>query len=261
MTNIKKILKKLPLISALVIAVRSIQTKFGLKNKNHYQLKVADKFEEYRESLPKGESTKVIFGGHWASNPNWLVLTESEQDITKKLDLPDESFDIVFTEHVLEHLSFNSAIHFLREAQRILKKGGTIRIVCPMIESLLAKKLDSKNGRLYVKNSLISAYPDENAILSELNLNGIEEDPETFLLNSIFREHGHKFIWSNHLLQKVMSSLGYKNIRNMDIGITAVPGANIERRRRGVYLGNDWQEELKSTEVFDPESMVIEAQR
>ncbi len=68
--------------------------------------------------------------------------TDLKLDITS-LDLPDESFDVVFCNHVLEHVSdYNLA---LNELHRIIRKGGTLIISFP-IDSDKEHVLDMKDS-------------------------------------------------------------------------------------------------------------------
>ncbi len=55
-------------------------------------------------------------------------------DLRKGLPYPDNSFDAVYTSHVLEHLSPEVAQSSLREQFRVLKRGGTVRTVVPDLE-------------------------------------------------------------------------------------------------------------------------------
>lgn len=57
-------------------------------------------------------------------------------DLTKKLPFPDNSFDVVYHSHVLEHFSKNDAPNFLAECSRVLKAGGIIRVVVPDLEQI-----------------------------------------------------------------------------------------------------------------------------
>ena len=49
------------------------------------------------------------------------------------IKLPDESVEIVYTSHTIEHIADIYVDHLFREVHRILKKGGTFRITCPDI--------------------------------------------------------------------------------------------------------------------------------
>jgi SAM-dependent methyltransferase len=47
---------------------------------------------------------------------------------------PDNSFDAVYSSHVLEHFTRAQAMKLVAEAYRVLKKGGILRIVVPDLE-------------------------------------------------------------------------------------------------------------------------------
>lgn len=49
----------------------------------------------------------------------------------------DHSIDLIYTSHVIEHVSNESVDNFFKESYRILKVGGAIRIVCPDMELLI----------------------------------------------------------------------------------------------------------------------------
>ena len=55
-------------------------------------------------------------------------------DLRKGLPYPDNSFDAVYTSHVLEHLSPKTAKASLQEQLRVLKPGGIVRTVVPDLE-------------------------------------------------------------------------------------------------------------------------------
>ncbi|MEK6938031.1 MAG: methyltransferase domain-containing protein [Nanoarchaeota archaeon] len=51
----------------------------------------------------------------------------------KQLPFPNNSIDLIYSSHVVEHISDKSAMNLFSEAYLKLKKGGIIRIVCPDI--------------------------------------------------------------------------------------------------------------------------------
>src|SRR5439155_871389 len=57
-------------------------------------------------------------------------------DVRKPFPLPDASFEVVYSEHMLEHLSYADGQHCLRESFRVLRPGGRIRIATPSLERL-----------------------------------------------------------------------------------------------------------------------------
>src|SRR5262245_46493744 len=52
-------------------------------------------------------------------------------DLRKGIPFPDQAFDFVYHSHFLEHLSKECAPSFLKECHRVLKPGGTLRVVVP----------------------------------------------------------------------------------------------------------------------------------
>jgi predicted SAM-dependent methyltransferase len=57
-------------------------------------------------------------------------------DLSKCIPFESESFDVVYSSHVLEHFSKSKAVEFINECYRILKKDGIIRIVVPDLETI-----------------------------------------------------------------------------------------------------------------------------
>jgi predicted SAM-dependent methyltransferase len=72
---------------------------------------------------------------HIGAGPNhlegWENLQQYQCDITKPLPFGSDSVDFLFLEHVLEHVTPLEGFRFLKEARRVLKPGGVIRVVVP----------------------------------------------------------------------------------------------------------------------------------
>ncbi|NJM48554.1 MAG: methyltransferase domain-containing protein [Alkalinema sp. RU_4_3] len=75
-------------------------------------------------------------------------------NLTQGIPNPDESFDVVYHSHVLEHFSQAQAQAFLKECFRVLKPGGVIRVVIPDLEQI-------------AQNYLVSLEKAEKGILGE----------------------------------------------------------------------------------------------
>jgi SAM-dependent methyltransferase len=79
------------------------------------------------------ESIKAMLSkqaGVYRTADRFVESADLRLDI-ENIDLPDASFDVVLASHVLEHVDDRKA---LRELYRILKPGGTLIIMIPMIE-------------------------------------------------------------------------------------------------------------------------------
>ena len=67
-------------------------------------------------------------------------------NLARPLPLPAGCAAGVFSEHVLEHLPFEAGLGLLREAHRVLRPGGIVRIVVPDGGKLLRSYVDGGRG-------------------------------------------------------------------------------------------------------------------
>ena len=193
---------------------------------------------------------RLILGGHHRQvEPGWTVLEEADQDIRQRLAFPDDSIEVIFTEHVIEHVPFVDGVHFLSEAHRVLRKGGVFRCVSPMIERLVTAFLDAPDGVTYLQE-LERALPDETARLRAFGFHLDAVDARPFLWDAIMRQYGHRFLWSEELMIQFCLRIGFTR------AYRAAPGCShydpsICRERPSRPPRTRWG--------FDPESGVVEA--
>jgi len=83
-------------------------------------------------------------GAGTANRPGWLETDLAppaphvlELDVRRRFPAADKSFDFIYSEHMIEHVSFEEGRIMLRECFRVAKPGGIIRIVTPSIGFLL----------------------------------------------------------------------------------------------------------------------------
>jgi SAM-dependent methyltransferase len=69
--------------------------------------------------------------GHRPEPAPWIPCMRL--DASKTFEIPSESFDFVYSEHMIEHVSFEDGRNMLEECNRILRPFGVIRIVTPSI--------------------------------------------------------------------------------------------------------------------------------
>lgn len=134
----------------------------------------------------------------------------------RKLPVPDQVFDIVFSSHTLEHFSYQSADKVLKEWSRVLKVGGELRLVVPNLR-YVAKRIweDKMNAQdmwvLYgeqdyaknfhaggftpelLKSLVVSLDMYEDIVISEGNVGG-EPNPLSWNLNLTARKARHPVV-------------------------------------------------------------------
>ena len=68
-------------------------------------------------------------------------------DVTQGIPLPDHSLLGIFTEHCLEHILLENMDTVLTEFKRLLRPGGTIRIIVPDGELYTKTYVERQDGR------------------------------------------------------------------------------------------------------------------
>jgi predicted SAM-dependent methyltransferase len=88
-------------------------------------------------------------------HPDWVNLdlhptspSIQKWDLQKDLPFPDETFDVVYHSHVLEHFSRADGVQLLARCWRVLKRNGVIRIVVPDLERIAHQYLESLDKSL-----------------------------------------------------------------------------------------------------------------
>ncbi len=92
-------------------------------------------------------------------------------DVGKPFPMPDSSFDYVYSEHTVEHLTYPQATNILKECFRIMKPGGIIRIATPNLQFLADLYLHPKKeiNKAYIEfNTERSGLPADPGLHHQL---------------------------------------------------------------------------------------------
>lgn len=65
-----------------------------------------------------------------------------QHDARERLPFDDDSVDLMFSSHFIEHLTYSDGIKFLKEAYRVMKPGSTFRLLCPDTRELASIYLE-----------------------------------------------------------------------------------------------------------------------
>jgi len=169
------------------------------------------------------------------SKPGWLATdlnppaghTCIRLDASESFEIPSESFDFVYSEHMIEHISFEGGRHMLEECNRILKPSGVIRIVTPTLGFLL-RVMSADRGML------------ENSYRDWSVTEHVPEAPQVtnaFFLNNFVRNWGHTFIYDRETLELALRLSGFEPVVSCELNESTHPLlrglANVGRLRLG----------------------------
>jgi predicted SAM-dependent methyltransferase len=134
-------------------------------------------------------------------------------DATTSFEIPSESFDFVYSEHMIEHVSFEGGRNMLEECNRILKPAGVIRIVTPSL-GFLSRVISSDRGMLedhYRNWSVATWVPEAPQVTNAL------------FLNNFVRAWGHTFIYDRETLELALRLSGFDPVVSCDLNKSEHP--------------------------------------
>ncbi|MGE0315516.1 MAG: methyltransferase domain-containing protein [Lautropia sp.] len=134
-------------------------------------------------------------------------------DATRRFPLPDASVDRIFSEHMIEHLSYVDGLTMLAECRRVLKPGGRIRVSTPDLLALL--DLCRKD-----RSALQQQFLDWS---TERFIDWAPYAGEAIFLNHFVRSWGHQFVYDEATLRDSMRRCGFAEITAHAINLSDDP--------------------------------------
>ena len=128
----------------------------------------------------------------------------------------DDTFDYVYSEHLLEHLPYASGKSMLRECWRVLKPGGKLRISVPTLDFLikLYREPNSERTQQYVAWSLKHYAPD---MYDDFHMESAAL-PVSLVVNNFMHFWNHQMIYDEQTLIQVLRIVGFSQIEKFDSG-------------------------------------------
>jgi predicted SAM-dependent methyltransferase len=125
-------------------------------------------------------------------------------DVTKKFPYNNNSVDYIFSEHMIEHITYHEGKFMLEESFRVLKSGGKIRISTPDLKFLINLYTDNKTD-------LQKKYIDYSVNHSSYN---VSIGTDTFIINNFVRDWDHTFIYDEKTLKSLFESIGFFDVKS-----------------------------------------------
>jgi len=198
-------------------AIRGLVTDYRLLRRLWVNPKTKKAVGEYLNSV---EVAKLQLGGGGGASENWLITDLVPQtssivylNVAGPFPIPDQSFDYIACEHLIEHLDWFDGQNMLRECFRVLKPEGRIRIATPDLEMILG---------LYTKKDTRDKIDYMNYLNKRFPLLCPEPKP-AFAVNCMVRSWGHQFIYDRRTLEVAMAEAGFVNCRMQKVGESEDP--------------------------------------
>lgn len=126
-------------------------------------------------------------------------------DLRYPFKIPSDSMDGVFSDHTMEHLSYAELQNALSECFRILKPGGTIRIIVPDM-SIFVRKYCENDEEWFATWKTLVLGPQSRAKYRPLFT-------KMFALNFTSSFYFHKTSWDLEVAQLLLTAAGFSEIK------------------------------------------------
>lgn len=169
-------------------------------------------------------------------------------DATQRFPFEDETFDYVYSEHMIEHISWKNGLFMLRECRRILKPDGVLRVATPDLKVLLD---------LYAGTYRLSQQKYVQWITDEF-LDGVKDYKPSFVINNAFNNWGHQFLYDGELMTMALRQSGFEHVRQWQTGESDDPNLHgIEAHGKNI---DDNDMAAFETMVFEASGVSVSAQ-
>ena len=136
---------------------------------------------------------------------NSQILGKNPINISRKLPFENNSFEIIFSSHLVEHLHLNEIINFLLESKRILKKGGIQIIATPSIQNIynISFSNNYKNKKIHFEKG--------KKIFKIKDFSGSHN------INVSMRAYGHRFVFDHDFLEIINKKVTYSKVQEINV--------------------------------------------
>lgn len=136
-----------------------------------------------------------------------------------RLPLDNKSCSVVYSSHMIEHLSRCEASAFVREAFRILRPGGVLRLVVPDVAKLVRQYEKDGDADRLIEGSMLASDGGGAARRALLHLTG---------------PRNHQWMYDGKSLSALVEANGFVQARILEAGQTSIPSpGELNLRERG----------------------------
>jgi len=129
-------------------------------------------------------------------------------DATSRIPEPDDSADVLYTSHMVEHLERDRAMDFLAEARRVLRSGGIIRIAVPDIRFHIDNYLEDQDADGFIEGTHLTRPSPRSLIAKAKYL--------------FIGDRNHQWMYDGQSLCALLTRAGFRDAEVAPAGTTRI---------------------------------------
>lgn len=163
---------------------------------------------------------RLCLGSGDAPIPGWLNVDLSpgadlRLDLRFGIPLPDTSVELIYSEHVIEHLCVEDGWRLMVECRRLLAPGGCVRVATPDLADVV-----TDYPRTWRDHDFLQ-WPEYSWV-----------DSPARLVNLAFHGWGHRYLYDFDELALRLRQAGFTDVRRCGLGESTTPAlTGMETRR------------------------------
>ena len=181
-------------------------------------------------------------------------------DLSKGIPFKDNSIDVVYHSHLLEHLDRDIAELFLLEVKRVLKPDGIHRIVVPNLENICNEYIEhchlceNNPDEIYRHDSFIIPLLEQSVRKEAYGTSqqkGLRRFFENLLLGDA-RKRGetHQWMYDRFNLKAKLMNAGYREVIVQNYDTSLIPnwtkyGLDVDKEGKQYKPGSLYMEAIK----------------
>ncbi len=128
-----------------------------------------------------------------------IVNADISHDLRKGIPLSDDSVDVIYTSHLLEHLPYQQLIKFTSECRRVLKRDGLFSVCVPNFEYYISAYIKKTNFRS--RDEMFEpAVVDTDSFMDQINY-------------VAYMDGHHHYMFDEENLVNTLKKSGFRDVR------------------------------------------------
>jgi predicted SAM-dependent methyltransferase len=153
-------------------------------------------------------------------------------DASRRIPAGNATASLIYSSHMIEHLSRWQGLAFVRECRRVLRPGGLLRLATPDLEQLI-RDYDAYTS------PFLGSYPTRaDAFCGEYGAYADADAGTTRrLLKKLLGGDSHQWLYDAESLSSLLSEGGFSDVQERHFREGLMPDLDVlERRERSLFM-------------------------
>ncbi|HSX76978.1 MAG TPA: methyltransferase domain-containing protein [Candidatus Saccharimonadia bacterium] len=170
--------------------------------------------------LHLGCGSKIVPG--WLNADKFRVSADIYLNAYRRFPFVEQSFYVIYSEHMIEHIKVDLVPFFLREVYRVLRDGGVFRVTCPDLELFVRNYV--ADDRMFFQ-PIIARFQEKLAQSGHPKYWLVRTKGGALMSRAVQRFYHHRWMYDFETLERCLREVGFGQIIKQSYGKGAIDEA------------------------------------